>query len=141
MSKPTRRAPRPEWAAVDVGLLRDPKVAQLSAGDQLAFISAILWTVEQQTDGRLPRVALRLLGSTAAQLGRLVDAGLLDRLDDGWQLRAWDKWQKPRQLWEAEHDDRVAKARLAACTRWHDTDCQCLAGGPVLKRVRPRLVQ
>jgi hypothetical protein len=119
---------RPQWAAIDVGLFRDPKVAQLRPAEQVAYVASILWTVENLTDGDVPPHALTLIGVTRANAARFVALGLWDTTDNGWRLAAWDRWQKPRDEWETTLERRRHAAALGNCQRWHEEWCRCLVG-------------
>ena len=130
----SKRVPRPEWAAIDVRIFRDPKMLELNAQEKLALIASILWTVEELTDGRIPRGALGLIGVTQAQARTFVRVGLWLPIGEGWQLAAWNKWQKPREDWIAMLEHRRYAGKLAACQRWHEEWCRCLEGEIPIKK-------
>ena len=130
----SKRVPRPEWAAIDVGFFDDPKILELNAAEKLGLLSSILWTVERLTDGRIPRGALGVLGVTRAQVRTYVRVGLWHPDGDGWRLAAWDKWQKPRDEWITTLEHRRYAGKLAACQRWHESHCRCLEGELPIKK-------
>ena len=130
----SKRVPRPEWAAIDVRIFRDPKILEHNAQAQNRYIASILSTVEELTAGRIPRGALSLIGVTQAQVRTYVRVGLWIPIGDGWQLAAWDKWQKPRDEWEKLFEHRSAAGKLANCHRWHEEWCRCLEGELPIKK-------
>ena len=130
----SKRVPRPEWAAIDVGFLDDPKILELTAAEKLGLLSSILWTVKQLTDGRIPQGALGVIGVTQAQARTFVRVGLWISIGDGWQIAAWDKWQKPREDWERLFRHRSEAGKLANCQRWHEDWCRCLEGEIPIKK-------
>ena len=132
----SKRVPRPEWAAIDVRIFRDPKILELNAQEKLALIASILWTVEELTDGRIPRGALGLIGVTQAQARTFVRVGLWLPIGEGWQIAAWDKWQKPREDWQKLFEHRSYAGKLANCQRWHEEWCRCLEGEISIKKAR-----
>lgn len=135
-----RRVPRPEWAAIDVELFDDIKVAQLKPADQLAFIRAVLWTTKMLTDGLIPKGGLTLVGISQAQASRMLEVGLFEHDDAGYHLVAWDKWQKPRAEWESTYRAKVEGGRRSAHLRWHkspDLSCDyCLEGIDNVRDIR-----
>ena len=132
--KRTRRAPKPEWAAISTGYFLDPDIDALSDALKVAHIRLILFTVEQQTDGAIPTALPRYLQVTEKQVGALVKAGLVVTLGTARTLKGWGKWQKPRGEWEQDWENKVYAGRLAACQRWHADYCRCLEGEPPIKQ-------
>lgn len=129
------RTPRPEWAAVDVGYFRNPKVAVLPAGLQLAHLQLILYTTEHLLDGRVPERLPPSVPVTDRQVAELEQAGLIVRVGPVRVLKDWDHWQKPRDAWVQEKQRRRDAASLANCQRWHEEWCRCLEGAaPVRKK-------
>lgn len=134
-----RRTPRPEWAAIDVELLADPKVQKLTATELVAYIASVLWTTKMLTDGHVGTKALSMAGVTARQAQRFVEVGLWTAVDDGWQLAGWHRWQKPRAEWLKLLEHRRHASALGNCQRWHEEWCRCLEGDiPVPKRSQER---
>jgi len=130
-----KRTPSPAWAAIDVDLLTDPKIVGLTAAERVAYLGSILWTTKHLTDGHVPRAALAACGANRKQAEKFVSLGLWERLDDGYVLAAWHKWQKPRDVWQATLESRRHAGALAACQRWHESWCRCLVGElPIKKR-------
>lgn len=135
----SRRDPRPEWAAIDVDLFDDPKMLELKPQEQLVYIASILWTVKNLTDGYMPTAALPKVGANRAMAGVFVSLGLWQKVTGGWQLSAWDKWQKPKAEWLKLLEHRRQSAALGNCQRWHEEWCRCLEGGvPVPKSSQER---
>ena len=131
-----KRTPSPEWAAIDVDLLTDPKIVGLTTAERLAYVASILWTTKHLTDGHVPTAALGVCGVTRKQAQKFVTLHLWEHDEDGgYVLTAWHKWQKPRAEWLRLLENRRHAGALAACQRWHEEWCRCLTGEiPIKKR-------
>lgn len=88
---------------------------------ELLYLRALAWSKAQNTDGRVPRVALeRRLADDYPSSRRpdelaaeLVDAGLWEVTDDGWRVppERWARWQTTA---EEQEDKRAAEAERKA---------------------------
>src|SRR4029077_9589751 len=75
------------------------------------WVRAGAWSMQQLTDGFIPRHVARQLG-TRTEAARLVAAGLWVEKDDGWQFHEWDQRQPSRvQLVADREAARVRQQR------------------------------
>lgn len=99
------------WFKVDDGLATHPKVLEAGNPAMGLWVRAGAWCAQQLTDGFVSTTALRVLG-TEQEAGRLVEVGLWDEVEGGWQFHQWDE----RQPTKGDVEERRAKnaARLRA---------------------------
>lgn len=97
------------WFKVDDNFYDHPKV------DELSLEAVGLWTLcgtycaKQLTDGRIPTRRVYKLGGSEDSIAELIDAGMWDEAEDGYQFRNWGEYQPTR--------DDVESAREAARER------------------------
>lgn len=76
-----------------------------------AWVRLAAWSCAQLTDGHVPASAARTMAS-ASELCRLVDAGLLDRSDDGFEVHNFLDWNPSADEVRAKRElDRERKAK------------------------------
>lgn len=102
------------YAKVDLTLLAHPKA--LAAGDAMAtWTWMLLYTKEQQLDGFIPLVALRLSWSgevaSTAHARRLVEVGLLAEVDGGFTITRYAEKNWTRA--QVEEKQTATRARVA----------------------------
>lgn len=111
-----------EFAKIDVGLREHPKILQ--AGDEAAwlFVSAILWSKEHDTDGLIPEyVVPRLTGIKQPHraVRKLVDAGLLEVLEDGsYFVHDYLEHQESSEERRSKRHAASVAGRIGAAKRW-----------------------
>lgn len=101
------------WFKVDDSLSDHVKI--MAAGNAAVglWVRAGAWSARQLSDGFIPDQVASSLG-TRGQAQRLLDVGLWDRTDGGYQFHGWDQWQPTRADVEkrrAEWRERQRKAR------------------------------
>lgn len=103
------------WFKVDDSLSDHPDVLALLERRN-GFAALGLWTVSgawssrQLTEGLISSVALKRLGGTRSQALALVDAGLWEAVDGGYQFRNWLKWQPSKRSVQDKRD--AARERM-----------------------------
>ena len=107
------------WFKVDDTFPHHAKV--LAAGNAAVglWVRAGAWSMQQLTDGYIPRHVARQLGS-AAEARRLIDVGLWIEKDDGYLFHKWSPRQPSRAQVLADREaaaERQRKAREAAKKR------------------------
>jgi len=125
------------WFKVDDHLWSHIKWHRVSPAARGLWATAGSWSADQLTDGHVPREMLGILGGTTRHAQQLVDAGLWERVDDGWQFHEWaaDSDGTPRNptRQEVERDRAAArerqrrareKATAARVTRDNDRDAR-----------------
>lgn len=122
-SRPARRAPSGDdviYAKVDVKL-RDHERAMRAGVAMGTWLWALLYVVEQETDGAIPSVALRLAWAGEKDARKhaavLVRVGLWEPTDDGWRIcRFADKNATRDEVAKRRREvlDRVTKHRRNA---------------------------
>ncbi|QDH85084.1 hypothetical protein SEA_DARDANUS_47 [Gordonia phage Dardanus] len=89
------------------------------------WVLAGAWSARELTDGYVPDFMLAELSGTKALAGCLVDAGLWDRLDNGFIFRQWSKYnptgeqvrsdRRRKADWVARKRSAVRAARETSC--------------------------
>ncbi len=107
------------WVRLDTAFPRNHKVlAAVEAKDghraMFVYVCALAYAGEQGTDGFLPRPALPMIHGRQADADRLVDVGLWQLVNGGWQINDWADYQQSNE----ETKRRKARARAAAEVRW-----------------------
>jgi hypothetical protein len=107
------------WVKLDDRFPSHRKVALLSDRAFRLYVSALCWSSENLTEGRitqreLPLVAARLRGvKTAAS--ELEAAQLWDRVDDGWQIHDFLEYNPDRARVQADREANAARQQA-----WRD---------------------
>lgn len=106
------------WGKVDDKLHGSPKWRAASKGARALWTTALSWSMDQLTDGHVPRHMLVPLEGTAAEAACLVRVGLWEQHpSDGWIFHDWSDYQPTREQVVAERRaaaDRQKRARERA---------------------------
>lgn len=100
------------WFRVDDTFSHHTKVMEAGNAAIGLWVRAGAWSMQQLTDGFVPRRVGRSLG-TLTEARRLVDAGLWVEKDDGWQFHEWEQRQPSRVQVYAERDAATERQRAA----------------------------
>lgn len=114
MSEWTPRRDGP-WVALDVGLLRNRKLSDISTPAVLLYIACLMHCGDELTDGHVRAGALRwILGearATRKHLHELERGGLLEPVDGGHTIPDYLEWNPSRAWWERKREhERERKA-------------------------------
>ena len=89
--------------------LTDPTIADLSGGAFTTHARALMMGVEHESDGAIPTKALRLLvpidADASEVVAELIEAGLWEQTDSGFQIARWAETQTTRA--EAQRTRRL----------------------------------
>lgn len=107
------------WVRLDTAFPRNHKVLALLDGKDghraaFVYLCGLAYCGEQGTDGFLPRPALPLLHGKPTDATRLVEVGLWELHNGGWQINDWADYQQSND----ETRTRRARAKAAAEVRW-----------------------
>lgn len=106
------------WVRMDTQWPHNPKFLILVEEKKWRAISvywgSIAWAGAQGLDGYLPAYALGMVHGTKREAAELVDAGLWDPAQGGWDIHDWADYQPSTE----EHAKRSDRARAAAQKRW-----------------------
>lgn len=120
------------WFRVDTGLASHDKIlALLDDGAPPAlrwraafsYVCSIGWSVDNGTDGKIPRAALPFVHATSSTARLLVTYDLWDLNGNGWEIHNYANRQPLAHVVEADHETRREAGRRAACLRWHGPEC------------------
>ena len=110
-----------QWVRLDTAVPRNHKIVELTsttAGYRSAFawVCALAYAGEQETDGFIPRSALKIIGATPRDVERLVEVRLFipDEGGGGWWLNDWTEYQPTSDVMR----QRSINAKNAAAVRW-----------------------
>lgn len=109
------------WFRVDVGIGTHDKFLALTSDRSphrwraaWSYVVALGWSVEQETDGHIPRAALPHVSGTDATAKLLVAYRLWEPIGNGWQIRNFEDRQPTTKTIEARRE----AGRRAAQIRW-----------------------
>lgn len=107
------------WIRLDTSMPDNPKVLRLLAmkeGHRAAFVwcCSLAYAGKHGTDGLIEEFALARVNGRRVDAQRLVDVGLWEAVDGGWQIHAWAEFQEST----GETQARSERARVAAQKRW-----------------------
>lgn len=103
------------WVKVDDKAWSHPKFAGLSGNAVRLWLFALCWCNQQETDGKIPRGVLRVLGGTQRDTKELVAAGLWIATDEGWEVHDFLVYQPSKAKRDAE------RAKIRARVERHRT--------------------
>lgn len=106
------------WVRMDTQWPHNPKFLVLVEEKKFRAITvywgSIAWSGAQGLNGFLPAYALPMIHGTRREASDLVEAGLLDLAQGGWDIHDWADYQPSNE----EHQRRSDRARVAAQKRW-----------------------
>lgn len=95
--KKCARWPFMPWFKVDDGFPSSRQILSIPPRQRCRaaglWTLAGAWSAKELTDGFIPRFALREFGATPSMAKLLVDAGLWEVTDGGWNFIGWDRFQ------------------------------------------------
>ena len=108
---------RATWGKTYADLWRHPKWVQLEPGPRALWVTALSWTVESRTFGSIPTPMLVMFRATAEDAAALVEAGLWEESEDGYQMHDWDDHQTSRERFAATSKRRAEAGRKGGKAR------------------------
>ena len=106
-----------QWIRLDTNLPTHDKIMRLTSSGNyraaFAYVCALAWSGGNGTHGRIPTYVLALLHARKTDADALVEVGLFDPTNDGWEIHNWRERQTPHS------------GKKGACKRWHDANCEC----------------
>lgn len=96
------------------------KFLALSGDATRLWLLCASWASNSGSDGRIPHQAARFLcmGQETAPARELVEAGLWDEVEGGWQFHDWDEWNATAAEIKARTEARSRGGKEAAKKRW-----------------------
>lgn len=105
--------PKPPSAYVplDVNYLRDRDIRRAGPDAELLYIRGLSYCKGSFSDGFIPEYDLVLIAvdlkSVQKRIEKLLETGLWQRVEDGWQIRSWS-------IWNETSDETASKRKRAA---------------------------
>jgi len=96
------------WFKIDDNLLEHPKFLQLSDGAQLLWMRAGVWSARYLTEGLIPPALVEKYGRDECA-AELVDAGLWEHAEGGFQFHDWLDYQPSKAQVEASRQKTAAR--------------------------------
>lgn len=111
-----------DWVRLDVGFFRHPDIIMLPDRAKIAYLNALLYCGEHETDWTFPKGVIRSWGVSMSTAALLVKAGVWEMVDEGWHIRNAERRQPDlatmkeirRQRAEFGRRGGLAKARANA---------------------------
>ena len=112
------------WVRLDATFPHNDKILQLIECGQWRAVSVYVFGLaycgHQETDGHIPKRALRVIHARPVDAATLTAVGLwTTNGDGGWVVHDWAEYQQLAATSEAKR----AAMRHAACIRWHSQPC------------------
>lgn len=98
------------WVKVDDKAWSHPKLTALSGNAVRLWLFAMCWCNQHETDGTIPRAALRALGGAKAAVEELLRSGLWEATESGWAVHDFLKYQPSREQREKERESGRQRA-------------------------------
>jgi hypothetical protein len=112
------------WVRMETNWASNPKFLMLAEDGRWRAIAvywaALAWSAAQGQCGFVPHFALTQIFGTRKQAAELVEVGLLDPVEGGWDIHDFAEFQPSH----AEHELRRKRAQAAAYVRWHGKNGQ-----------------
>lgn len=112
------------WVRLDSQWPHNPKFLQLVEDKKwrsiVVYMAGLGWAGAQGQDGYLPAYALPMIHATRKEAIELVDVGLWDIAQGGWDIHDWSDYQPSNE----ETAKRSERARAAAQQRWAKVHAQ-----------------
>ena len=129
------------YVPLDVNYARDVKIRKAGPGAELLYIRALAYAKGSRTGGFVSEWDLDVVGiglrANSLNAKRLVEVGLWERVEDGWVITSWERWNASEKIVSAG-------GKLGNHKRWHvdrgqfDPECEhCVADGAIAPRSHP----
>jgi hypothetical protein len=106
-----------------LALLDDPAPASAKYRALFSYVCAIGWSVDSETDGRIPRSALIYMHGTPVTARLLVKYDLWHEEPPGFLIHNFADRQPTASSSRALRDIRKIAGARSACLRWHGPAC------------------
>lgn len=107
-----------KWIRIDTQMFENPKLLYLKEDKQfraiVVHLEGMAYSGRHALAGYIPKAALRIIGATAADARRLVEAGLWNPAPGGWEIHDWAE----HQLSAEDMEKRRERAQKGAKARW-----------------------
>lgn len=111
-----------KWIRLETGVVHHPKVMELRARKQyraaMGFLLSLALSGAQESDGHITKSSLVLLDLTTKEANQLVDVGLWNAVQGGYEINDWAEYN-PALYYEG----RKKAGKKGACSRWHGPNC------------------
>jgi hypothetical protein len=110
------------WVRLDSQWPQNPKFLMLAEDKKwraiVVYMGALGWSGVHGTSGFVPVVTLPFLHGTRKEAAELVDVGLWNLAQGGWDINGWEEFQPAPEDARKRRD----KAQKAAQARWAKTE-------------------
>jgi hypothetical protein len=118
------------WVRFDTSLPDHPKILallEMKDGHRSAFVycCALAYAGKHGTDGEITRPSLSRVNGRPADADRLVEVGLWEATEKGWQIHGWLDRQQAAVVGEDVLAAKRKASRKGNCVRHHGEDCGC----------------
>ena len=108
------------WVRLDTSIFDNPKFLVLVGQNRyravVAYVAGMAYSGKHMTGGFIQREVLPIIHARPQEMAHLMEVGLMDPAQGGWQIHDWDEYQLTTQ----EVQDRRAKAQKEAAQRWEN---------------------
>jgi hypothetical protein len=129
------------YVPLDVNYARDVAIRKAGPNAELLYIRSLAYAKGSRTGGFVSDYDLDVVGiglrGIKLSAKRLVEVGLWERVEDGWMIRSWERWNASEKIVSAG-------GKLGNHKRWHadrgqfDPECEhCAEHPPIAPRSHP----
>lgn len=106
------------WVRLDTSIFDNPKFLVLFGQNRhravVAYIAGMAYSGKHMTGGFIQKEVLPIIHARPQEMAHLMEVGLMDPAQGGWQIHDWDEYQ----LTTDEVVKRRERAQYAAAERW-----------------------
>lgn len=116
------------WLRIDTGFARHRKIGRLPLAQRWQHLEAMCWCAEMGTDGQIATADLSVIwpgmSRPAARrlAGQLVESGLWDEADDGWEIHDWSVYNISSEEAKQRRDREAERKKAWRERRQKGTD-------------------
>lgn len=103
------------WVRIDDRFPRHPKIVGLSDAAFRLHVTGLCYCAEHLTDGRITKMAVRLLGANRRQLDELAEAGVWLEDEDAWTVHDFLEYNPSKEKVKREREEAADRRR-----KWRD---------------------
>lgn len=108
------------WIKLDDGFATHPKVLKAGPLGIAVQIRALCYASQNKTDGFIPTEALELMtyGLPAGMTERMLECGLWDQIDGGYQIHDYLHWNMSREQYDSVKESLSRAGKKGMKSRW-----------------------
>lgn len=125
-----------QWVRLDTNIFTHDKTLWLTAQKDgwraySVYTFSLAYSGGHGTDGFIAKHVLPFIQGTPRVVQLLVDAGMWQYAEGGWQIKNWDQRQELAVITETKRTGKRIAGLKSQCVQRHGLDCGCWKGATV----------